>query len=159
MSSPCVYWAYNYLQDDQWVYATVGASIRTVREGDVEGWAWGAGSLTQGAAPPLITFSQICAPAAPTDTPTATPTWTPWPTNTPQPTPTWTPWPTNTPQPTSTWTPCPFAGAVVCADYWDLDPDLVAADGQHGCVNGDANGNGCAHLDSDEPVVIDLAIH
>ncbi len=102
MSSPCVYWAYNYLQDGQWVYATVGASIRTVRAGDVEGWAWGAGSLTQGATPPLVTFSQICAPAAPTDTPTATPTWTPWPTNTPQPTPTWTPWPTNTPQPTPT---------------------------------------------------------
>lgn len=101
ISSPCVYWAYNYLQDGQWIYSTVGASLRTVRAGDVEGWAWGAGSLTQGAAPPMYTFEQICAP------PTATPTWTPAPTDTPPPTPTWTPWPTNTPLPTdtSTWTP------------------------------------------------------
>ncbi len=109
MSSPCVYWAYNYLQDGQWVYSTAGASIRTVHAGDVEGWAWGAGSLTQGAMPPLRTFDQICAPAAPTDTPTATatPTWPPEPTDTPQSTPTWTPWPTNTPLPTPTWTPVP----------------------------------------------------
>ncbi len=107
MSSPCVYWAYSYLQDGQWLYSTTGASVRTVRAGAVEGWAWGAGSLTQGATPPLVTFSQICAPAAPTDTPTVTPTWTPWPTNTPPPTPTWTPWPTPTSQPTATWTPIP----------------------------------------------------
>ena len=107
MSSPCVYWAYNYLQDGQWIYSTIGASVREVHAGDVEGWAWGAGSLSLGATPPLRTFDQICAPAAPTATPTATATWTPWPTNTPQPTPTWTPWPTNTPQPSPTWTSVP----------------------------------------------------
>lgn len=111
MSSPCVYWAYNHLQGGQWVYSSIGASIYTVRAGDVEGWAWGAGSLTQGATPPVRTFDQICAASmatsTPTSTPTATPTWTPWPTNTPPPTATWTPWPTNAPPPTATWTPWP----------------------------------------------------
>lgn len=111
LSSPCVYWAYNHLQGGQWVYSALGASVYTVRAGDVEGWAWGAGSLTQGTAPPLFTFEQVCAASLATATPTWTPqptaTWTPPPTNTPQPTATWTPWPTNTPQPTATWTPWP----------------------------------------------------
>lgn len=115
MSSPCVYWSYNYLQESQWIYSGLGASTRTVRQGDVEGWAWGAGTVAQGAAPPLRTFEQICAPPTatptwtppPTNTPPPTATWTPWPTNTPPPTPTWTPWPTNTPPPTPTWTPWP----------------------------------------------------
>ena len=123
MSSPCVYWSYNYLQNGQWLYSSLGASTRTVRHGDVEGWAWGAGTVAQGAAPPLRTFEQICTPPTatptwtplPTNTPLPTPTWTPWPTNTPLPTPTWTPWPTNTPPPTPTWTPIPAlqgAGAL-----------------------------------------------
>lgn len=108
MSSPCVYWSYNYLQNGQWIYSTLGASVRTVHAGDVEGWAWGAGSMSQGAAPPPATFDQICAPPA-TNTPVPPPlaTWTPSPTPTPQPTATWTPSPTSTPQPTATWTPLP----------------------------------------------------
>lgn len=108
MSSPCVYWSYNYLQNGQWIYSTLGASVRTVHAGDVEGWAWGAGSMSQGAAPPLRTFDQICAPPA-TNTPVPPPlaTWTPSPTPTPQPTATWTPSPTYTPQPTATGTPSP----------------------------------------------------
>ncbi len=101
MSSPCVYWSYNHLQEGQWLYSNLGASSYIVRAGAVEGWAWGAGTVAQGAAPPLYTFDQICA------APTATPTWTAVPTNTPPPTATWTPWPTNTPLPTATWTPLP----------------------------------------------------
>jgi energy-coupling factor transport system substrate-specific component len=134
MSSPCVYWSYNHLQNGQWLYSTVGASIHMVRAGDVEGWAWGAGTVAQGAAPPVRTFEQICAPPTatptwtpwptntplptatwtplPTNTPPPTPTWTPWPTNTPPPTPTWTPWPTDTPPPTPTWTPIPALPAA-----------------------------------------------
>ncbi|HNS01320.1 MAG TPA: ECF transporter S component [Anaerolineae bacterium] len=106
MSSPCVYWSYNYLQNGQWIYSTLGASVRTVHADDVEGWAWGAGTMSQGAAPPLYTFDQICAPPA-TNTPVPPPlaTWTPSPTNTPWPTATWTPSPTNTPPATATWTP------------------------------------------------------
>jgi energy-coupling factor transport system substrate-specific component len=100
MSSPCVYWSYNHLQDGQWSYSSLGASSYMVRAGAVEGWAWGAGTVAQGAAPPLYSFDQLCAP------PTATPTWTAVPTNTPLPTATWTPWPTSTPLPTATptWT-------------------------------------------------------
>lgn len=81
MSSPCLYWAYNHWQDGQWVYSTTGASAYTVHAGDVEGWAWGAGTMSQGAAPPLRTFGEIC-PAAQQSTPPATsaPTATPSPT-------------------------------------------------------------------------------
>lgn len=111
LSSPCVYWAYNHLQNGQWVYSTVGASIYTVRAGDVEGWAWGAGTLALGAQPPVRTFAEIC--AAPTATPTlsATPTATASATPTPSATPTASPWPTPTSPPTSTptWTPQPSA--------------------------------------------------
>jgi energy-coupling factor transport system substrate-specific component len=108
MSSPCVYWSYNHLQNGQWLYSSLGASSYIVRAGAVEGWAWGAGTVAQGAAPPLYTFDQLCA------APTATPTWTAVPTNTPLPTATWTPWPTNTPPPTATptWTPIPSPTAL-----------------------------------------------
>lgn len=120
MSSPCVYWAYNYLQGGQWVYSTTGASVRTVRSGDVEGWAWGAGSLTQGAAPPVRTFEQICAP------PTATPTWTPAATATPPPTSTWTPWPSDTPPPTATSTWTPAASPTMLAALLSATPTPTA---------------------------------
>jgi energy-coupling factor transport system substrate-specific component len=108
MSSPCVYWSYNHLQNGQWSYSSLGASSYIVRAGAVEGWAWGAGTVAQGAAPPLYSFDQLCA------APTATPTWTAVPTNTPPPTATWTPWLTNTPLPTatSTWTPIPSSTAL-----------------------------------------------
>ena len=62
MSSPCVYWAYHHLAGNQWQYATQGASTYIVHSGEVDGWAWGAGTVAQGAQPPLYTFDQICAP-------------------------------------------------------------------------------------------------
>ena len=74
MSSPCVYWAYHHLAGNQWQYATQGASTYVVHSGEVDGWAWGAGTVAQGAQPPLYTFDQICAP--PTATPSPTPTAT-----------------------------------------------------------------------------------
>lgn len=135
MGSPCVYWAYHHLVDGQWEYSTVGASTYVVHGGDVEGWAWGAGTLSQGAQPPVIPFEDLCATATATPTathtpspttpppptatptatwpPTATSTWTPTatpvptPTWTPLPTATWTPWPTFTPTPTPTQTSTP----------------------------------------------------
>ncbi|MEA3336501.1 MAG: ECF transporter S component [Chloroflexota bacterium] len=119
MSSPCVYWAYNHLVDGQWVYSSVGASVFTVQTGGVEGWAWGEGSISVGAAPALISFDDICeAPTAtttpsatqsptPTATSTSVPTETPTATATQRPTSTWTPEPNNTPLPTTTWTATP----------------------------------------------------
>lgn len=75
----CVYWAYHQLEDDRWRYAATGAADRRLRPGDVDGWAWGPGSLTSGTQPPLLTLAEICAPPqAPTATPApATPTATP----------------------------------------------------------------------------------
>jgi hypothetical protein len=87
----CVYWAYYHLQGGSWQYSGLGASSYKVRDGDVEGWAWGEGSMGGGAEPPVITFEEICASPA-TDTPVP-PTDTPvLPTNTPVP-------PTATPAP------------------------------------------------------------
>jgi hypothetical protein len=89
------YWSYWHLADGSWVYSQGGSSIYKVRNGDVEGWAWGNGDP-----PPATAFDQICAPP-PTDTPIP-PTDTPIPpTNTPLP-------PTDTPAP-STATPTPSA--------------------------------------------------
>lgn len=117
MSSPCIYWAYYHLVGGQWVYSSTGASTHIVHSGDVEGWAWGAGTVAIGALPALRTFDQICAPATATPTwtppPTATPTTAPaiWPTDTPPspPTATWTPPATATPQPSLTATAAPTA--------------------------------------------------
>jgi hypothetical protein len=66
--SPCVYWVYHHLVGGAWVYSDVGASAHKVRDGDVEGWAWGEGSPQGGVQPPAIPFDQICAPP-PTNTP------------------------------------------------------------------------------------------
>jgi hypothetical protein len=79
--SPCAYWVYSHqISDGSWAISGVGASDWQVNDGDVDGWLWGDGS----AAPPAVTFAQICAPqetdpveptiaAAPF--PTATATW------------------------------------------------------------------------------------
>ena len=124
MSSPCVYWAYHHLAGNQWQYATQGASTYVVHSGEVDGWAWGAGTVAQGAQPPLYTFDQICAPptATPSPTPTATSTATSAPTPTLTPTAAatiWVPWPTSTPTPTAlpdaTATPTETAGPQATA--------------------------------------------
>lgn len=80
----CKYWVYHHLINGSWQYSNFGASNYTVKDGDVEGWAWGEGSPTGGLEPPIYTFDQICESVAPTNTdipPTATPipptaTWT-----------------------------------------------------------------------------------
>jgi hypothetical protein len=41
--TPCAYWSYWHWRDGRWVYSPVGAASHTVRDGDVEGWAWGDG--------------------------------------------------------------------------------------------------------------------
>lgn len=65
LGGDCRYWAYHKLEDGDWTYAIVGPSARRLHAGDVDGWAWGPGSLVSGATPPLMTFAEICAaPAA-----------------------------------------------------------------------------------------------
>jgi hypothetical protein len=85
--SECVYWAYYHLVSGQWQYSGLGASSCTVHSGDVEGWAWGQGSIGSGGAqPPVIPFDQICAPPSPpTDTPVPPTATSPPPTDTPLP--------------------------------------------------------------------------
>ncbi len=117
----CVYWAYYHLKNNAWEYSGRGASHYQVRDGDVEGWAWGPGAPGGGssdAQPPIIPFDQICivdtptptdtpTPGAPTATPTASPTPTPTPTFTATPIPSNTPTPTDTPTATPIPTPTP----------------------------------------------------
>ena len=55
----CSYWAYFLLgQDGKWVYSGQGARGQVVRDGDVNAWAWLAGSH----APELpgMTFEEVC---------------------------------------------------------------------------------------------------
>ncbi|NNJ12549.1 hypothetical protein EKD04_019675 [Chloroflexales bacterium ZM16-3] len=59
-----IYWAYQVLTDDVWTYAALGAASVRVRDGDVNGWAWGAGDSSQGAQPPVLGIDAICAPPA-----------------------------------------------------------------------------------------------
>lgn len=82
----CTYWAYYHLgPDGTWQYSTVGSSTYRVRNGSVEGWAWGPGDYGfTGARPPAVTFDQVCPPPA-TMTPTPTPQPSPTPTFTPAP--------------------------------------------------------------------------
>jgi len=67
--SGCRYWAYYALEDGQWRYASAGASARKVHDGDVDGWAWGAGKIGEGATPALLTFDEICPPTSPISAP------------------------------------------------------------------------------------------
>jgi hypothetical protein len=56
----CVYWSYWLQSVDGWQYAQVGATSHTVENGQVEGWSWGPGSLTDAVEPPLMSFDAIC---------------------------------------------------------------------------------------------------
>jgi hypothetical protein len=65
-----VYWAYQVLKGGAWSYASLGAANVRVRDGDVHGWAWGAGDSSAGAQPPALSIDAICAaPASPTAAP------------------------------------------------------------------------------------------
>jgi hypothetical protein len=67
-----VYWAYQVLKDDAWSYSPLGAANVGVHDGDVHGWAWGAGDSSAGAQPPILGIDAICAPpASPTALPAA----------------------------------------------------------------------------------------
>ena len=71
---PCVYWSYWRQSGGQssWEYSSLGASNTQVRDGDVEGWVWGEGSIgsPSDSQPPAITFDDICNPQTPTPSPT-----------------------------------------------------------------------------------------
>lgn len=54
------YWAFWQLNDAAWEYAQLGAGAARVKNGDVNGWAWGVGESGSGLQPPVRTFEQIC---------------------------------------------------------------------------------------------------
>jgi len=56
----CVYWAYWHQVDGAWQYAVIGASQSRVGNGDVDGWVWGPGSVTEAPPPPDVSFDDIC---------------------------------------------------------------------------------------------------
>lgn len=57
---PCEYWSYWHLQNGEWRYSVSGAATYEVEQGDVEGWSWGPGSVSEAIAPPVVDFDQIC---------------------------------------------------------------------------------------------------
>ncbi len=60
LGGDCTYWSYNLLRDGRWEYSRIGAHARVVRPGDVDGWAWGPGTVAVGAQPPVRSFEDIC---------------------------------------------------------------------------------------------------
>lgn len=59
----CRYWSYWQLRDGTWQYAVAGASLSRVADGAVEGWVWGAGSVTEAPPPPVVSFDEVCSGA------------------------------------------------------------------------------------------------
>ena len=121
----CAYWNY-YFRDPGatgWSYSALGAVLRKVRAGSVEGWVWGSGNSPPGVE---MTYETICLP--PTAAPTATveppapptPTATAPPAETASPTRAATALPTVTvPQPDPSPAPTPQAGQSP-AGYWSF---------------------------------------
>jgi hypothetical protein len=56
----CTYWSYWRMGGDGWQYAVMGASVSQVHHGDLQGWSWGPGSVTEAIAPPQASFDAVC---------------------------------------------------------------------------------------------------
>jgi hypothetical protein len=56
----CRYWVYSQLREGAWQVSGLGAGARRVRNGDVDGWAWGKGDGNSGIVPISVTLDQIC---------------------------------------------------------------------------------------------------
>lgn len=71
LGAGCTYWVYSQLRDGAWTISGLGAGARQVRDGDVDGWAWGKGDGNVGIVPASVTLDRICSagvvtPAQPT---------------------------------------------------------------------------------------------
>jgi hypothetical protein len=82
----CAYWALSRLEGSAWRYSNQGATNVQVRNGDVQGWAWGAGGVQGGASPPVRSFAELCEVAPTAQPATAAPPPTVAPPPTPRPT-------------------------------------------------------------------------
>lgn len=57
----CFVWSHWQRNGDEWAFADPAASKTNIRDGDMEGWAWGDGNSAQANPPPLRNFEQVCA--------------------------------------------------------------------------------------------------
>lgn len=68
-SGSCAYWGYFSLNNGEWAYQPLGVSKRTLQDGDVDGWAWGAGLP-----PPEVPVPKPCpTPSLPPNAPPSSP--------------------------------------------------------------------------------------
>ena len=120
----CNYWSYWQLSTDGWQYSNFGASGSEIKPGQVDGWAWGDGSMdSTNGKPPALTFADVCTASTPTGTPTAGPAT---PTSASTSTPTSTPTGTPTPFPTTAPLGSPPRIELFAADATQLAPGQVA---------------------------------
>ncbi len=87
----CIYWTYYQYTNGAWKYSSIGSSLRTIHDGDIDGWAYGAGGIIAGTLPAAP--GEICPPPPPA------PTETPIPSSTPEPATSVAPSVTSTPDP------------------------------------------------------------
>ena len=72
--TPCAYWIYFQRNPDgSWGYANIGAAMRQLTDGDVDGWMWGDTTSL----PPVVSFEDICGAADQQSPPAASPTAVP----------------------------------------------------------------------------------
>jgi hypothetical protein len=64
LGAGCTYWVYSQLREGAWTVSGLGAGARQVRDGDVDGWAWGKGDGNSGIVPVGVTLDQICSAGA-----------------------------------------------------------------------------------------------
>ena len=57
---PCVYWSYWQAGDEGWSYSPIGATVRQLSDGEVDGWSWGPGSVTSAIEPRAVSFEEVC---------------------------------------------------------------------------------------------------
>lgn len=65
--NPCSYWTYWYIEEGAWRASPLGASARSVGDGDVEAWVWGDGQVP----PSILPLAEEICPALATTTPLA----------------------------------------------------------------------------------------
>ncbi len=57
----CTYWAYfTRPYGKNWAYSSLAFNLVKAKDGDVQGWKWGAGGPSSAPAPKDVTFEQIC---------------------------------------------------------------------------------------------------
>jgi hypothetical protein len=60
INATCIYWMYYTQVNGNWKYSALGAGSQKVKNGDVNGWVYGAGTVSGGAFPPMISYEQVC---------------------------------------------------------------------------------------------------